>query len=79
MQPSLLYTTFIFGNFYAAFITAPNLFSAILQASLCQFLFPTSSIVFPLLYQIFQPSFLVSSPKVSGDSSQHPPLLYWFF
>ena len=40
VQPSLLYTTFIFGNFCAAFIAAPNLFSAILQASLCQFFFP---------------------------------------
>ena len=56
MQPSLLYTAFHFGNFCAAFIAAPNLFSTILQ-----------------------PSFLVSSPKVSRDSSLQPPLLYWFF
>ena len=36
-QPSLLYTTFVFGNFCAAFIATPNLFSAIVQASLYQF------------------------------------------
>ena len=35
---------------------------------LCVSFFPTSP-VFSLLYHIFQPSFLVSSPKDSGDSS----------
>ena len=61
VQPSLLYTAFIFGNFCADFIAAPNLFSAILQSSLCQFFFLTSSPVFSLLYQIFQPSFNLHS------------------
>ena len=78
VQPSLLYTTFIFGNLCAAFIVAPNLFSAILQASLCRFFFSHFSsffILVPDFSTILQPSFLVSSPRVSGDSSLQPPLL----
>ena len=64
VQPSLLHLTF---------------FSANLRASLCQFFshfFSSFFIAAPDFPTILQPSFLVSSPRVSGDSSLQPPLLY---
>ena len=67
VQPSLLHLTF-FRPFFR-----------LLNVSFFSHFFSSFFIVALDFLTILQPSFLVSSPKVYGDSSLQSPSLYWFF